>query len=186
MPRGGDRRHHPVRADGDHAIAFHERNRLLPQRAACVRRHRLHDVADEALVLRAPRHEAGAFVAAPHHEVRRRFDFGDLVAINHLAIAGKVEHARAGIAERLPDGEQNGIAEAAAGEHNCFVAGDLGRRSRRAHQHDGLAGFEQGAKIGRTAHLENDRRNEPPLAIDPGAGQRDAFHREPRAVDPGG
>ena len=148
VPCGGDRRHHPVRADGNHAVPLGEPNRLLAQRAARVRRHRLHDVADEALVLRASGHEAGPFVAAPHHDVRRRLDFGDLVAIDHLAIAGKIEHARAGIAERLPDGEENRIAEPAAGEHDRLVARDLGRRARRAHQHDGLAGLEQGAKVG--------------------------------------
>ena len=63
---------------------------------------------------------------------------------------------------------------------------DLGRRARRPHQHDRLAGLEQRAKIRRAAHLEDDRRDEPRSAIDPRAGERRALplrgaFRRPRA-----
>jgi hypothetical protein len=49
--------------------------------APSVRRHRLHDVADEGLVAGARGREARRLVAAPHHLVGRRLDLGDLVAV---------------------------------------------------------------------------------------------------------
>ena len=60
---------------------------------------------------------------------------------------------------------------------------DFGRRAGRPHQHHGLARLQQRAKIGAAAHLQHDDRHEAPLRIGPGAGHRQAFHREQRRAD---
>src|SRR5947199_384894 len=147
MARGSYRGHHPVRADRDDAIAFAEGDRLLAKRARRIRAHGFDDVANEALVLWPAWNESRSFVAAPHDGVRRRFDIRHLVAVDHLSVARKVEDFRAGIAERLPDGKQHRIAEAAASKDHRFAAFDLGGRARRTHEHDGFARLELHAKI---------------------------------------
>jgi hypothetical protein len=59
------------------------------QLACRIGEHSLHDIADEALVLRSAWNESGRLVAAPDDEVGRRFDIGDLVAVDHVPITGK-------------------------------------------------------------------------------------------------
>ena len=99
-----------------------------PSSPAAYARIACDDVADERAVLRPRRREARRLVAAPDDDVGRGLDLGDLVAVDHLLVAGEVEHLRAGAAERLPDREQHRVAEAAAGEHDGLAAA----RSRSA------------------------------------------------------
>ncbi len=116
--------------------------------AARVGGHAVDDVADEGLVLDAVGREAGRFVAAPDHHVGGLFDFFDLVAVDHLFIAGEVDGAGAGGAQLLADGKQHGVAEAAAGEQNGLARGSFGGRAGGTHEDHRLAGLEQRAEIG--------------------------------------
>ncbi len=183
VPRARDGGHHAVGADGDDAVGVSERDRLIAQVAGCVRVHRLHDVADECLVLRPVGRESRLLVAAPDDHVGGRFDLGNLVAVGHVLVGREIQDAVARGAHRLPDREQHRVAEPAAREHDGLVRRNFGGRARRPHQHDRLAGLQQHAQIGRAAHLEHDRRDESLLAIDPRAGEREPFHREARAFD---
>ena len=63
-----------------------------------------------------------------------------------------------------------------------LVLGNLGRRAGRPHDDDRLARLQIRAQPARHAHLERDQRQQALLAIDPRAGQRDAFHQQRRAV----
>src|SRR5439155_24375289 len=65
MARAADGGHHLVGTDRDHSVGVAERDGLLTQATRCVRMHRLHDVADKALVLWPPRYESRRLVAAP-------------------------------------------------------------------------------------------------------------------------
>ena len=154
-----------------------------PRSPRRVRAHRLDDVADERAVLRAVGREARRLVAAPDDDVGRGLDLGDLVAVDHLLVAGEVEHLRAG-ARGTPAPIENSTALPRPPPTSTTVSPrlDLGRRAGRAHQHDRLAGLQQRAQVGRAAHLEHDRRHEALLAVDPRAGEREAFHREARAA----
>ena len=136
-----DRGHHPVRADGDHAVAGGERHRLLAERARRVGDHRLHDVADERAVLRPRGGKSRRLVAAPDDRVGSGFDLGDLVPVDPLLVPGEIQHLRSGLPERLADGEQHRVAEAAAGEHHGLFrlrspsacpSAPSARRARRA------------------------------------------------------
>ena len=142
----------------------------------------LHDIADESTVERPLRRKSRLFVAAPDDHVRRRFEIGDLVAVYHVLVAGKVEHAIAGGPHRLPDGKQHGIAEPATDQHDRFVGRNFGRRPGGPHHHDRLAWFQQDTHVARAAHFQHDGGNQPAPGIDPGAGQREPFHRQARML----
>ena len=112
--------------------------------------HRLHDVADEGLVAGARRREAGRLVAAPHDLVGGGFDLGHLVAVGDLLVAGEVEHARSGRAQRRADGEEHGVAQAAAHQHHGLARGRLRGSPRGPHEDHGLAGL-RAARTGRSS-----------------------------------
>src|SRR5258706_8677894 len=99
-PGAGNRRHHAVRADGDEPIAAGKLDGLWPKRAARIGDHGLHDVAHVAPVLRPPGDKTRRFFAAPYDDVGRSLDLGDLLEIDRLPIVGKVQNARARVAER--------------------------------------------------------------------------------------
>ena len=61
-----------------------------------------------------------------------------------------------------------------------LAVGDLGRGAGRAHDDDLLAGLEEGAEARAVAHLEDDEAEETTGGVHPGAGERDALHREAR------
>ena len=87
VPRRADRLHHAVRADDDQVLRVRQRHRRRAQPAGAVGRHRLHDVADEAAVLRpvGVGGEAGRLVAAPDDDVGGALDLRHLVAVAHRA-----------------------------------------------------------------------------------------------------
>jgi len=140
--------HHAVGADGDDAIGGAEGDRLLAQFTGSILAHRLDDVGDDGLVLRPVHREARRLIASPHDDIGRRLDLLDLVAIARFLVAGEIEHLAAGLAERLADREQHGVAEATARQHHGLVRLDLGRRAGRAHDDHRLAGLEQRAEVG--------------------------------------
>ena len=70
-----------------------------PSSPAAYAAHRLHDVADERAVLRPVGDESRRLVAAPDDDVGRGLDLRHLVAVDHLLVAGEVEHLRAGARE---------------------------------------------------------------------------------------
>ena len=148
------------------------RRPALPAR--CCRRRR---------VLRPVGREAGRLVAAPDHHIGRRFDLRDLVAVDHLLVAGEVQHLVAGRAQRLADREQHRVAESAADKHHRLAAPEFPSASRSAHQDHRFARLQQRTQIRRAAHLQHDRGYQAALAVDPGAGQRKTFHRQARAFD---
>src|SRR5207244_753566 len=78
--------------------------------------------------------------------------------------------------------EEHRVAQAAAAEHHVLAARDGRRRAGRTHHHHGLAWLEQRAEPARRAHLQDDERQKALLAIDPGAGERQALHEELGAV----
>lgn len=143
--------------------------------------HGLHDIADEGAVLRAAGFESRLFVAAPDDDVGGVFDFLDLVAIDDLLVAGEIEHLRAGGAEGLPDREQHRVAQAPAAQDDGFARLDFGRRAGRSHEDHRLALLQHGAQVGGSAHLEDDGRHEPSLAIHPRAGEGEALHLHARS-----
>ena len=49
----------------------------------------------------------------------------------------------------------------------------------------GSPGLSMRAQVARAAHLQHDGGDEPLVAVDPGAGEGEALHREPRAFDLG-
>ncbi len=100
----------------------------------------------------------------------------------HLLVAGEIEHLRARLAERLPDREQHRVAQPAADQHDGLAGFDFRRRAGRTHQDHRLARLQRRAQVGRAAHLQHDRRHQALLAVDPGAGERQAFHGQARAV----
>ena len=183
MPREPHGVHHAVGADGDDAVGVLERDRLLAQLARRIRRIASTMLATTALSCGRSDREARRLVAGPDDDVGRRLDLLDLVAVARLLVAGEIEHLAAGLAEGLADREQHGIAEAAARQHHGLARLDLGRRAGRAHDDHRLAGLEQRAEIGRAAHLQRDQRQQALVLVDPGAGQRQAFHGEQGAVD---
>ena len=89
---GCDGRHHAVGPDGDDVFGLREGYGLRAERAAAIGVHRLHDVADEAAILRPAWHEAGGLVATPHDRVSRALDFFNVVAISQGLVAGKIDH----------------------------------------------------------------------------------------------
>ena len=133
VTRSSNRRHHPIRTDGDNAIGSAKGNGLVAQATGRVRAHRLHDVADKRFVLRPTWQKTWTLVTAPDDNIGSSFDVAHFVAIDHRAIAGEVEHFRARIAEGLADREQHGITQAATREDHGFVSFDLGRRAGRSH-----------------------------------------------------
>ena len=139
--------HHPIRADGDDAIGVPERDGLLTQRVRGIGVHRLDDVADEGLVLRAVRSESRFLVAAPDNHVSGSLDLRDLVAVDHVFIAGKIKHSAARFAHCLADREEHRIAEAAARQYHGFVRRDFRGRAGRSHQNHRVARFEEQAQI---------------------------------------
>ena len=179
------RRHHPVGADGDDAVRSIEGNLLWAKLAFGVSRHGLHDVAGEPPVIGAVGLESRRFVAAPDDDIGSGFDFGDLVAVDDFLVAGEVEHLRTRGAQGLADREQHRVAEAAAHQHHGFIAVDFGGRSGRPHQDHRFAWFQYGTEVGGTAHLQHDGGDQALLPVDPRAGQRQAFHRQPGAVHRG-
>ncbi len=161
VTRAAHGRHHPVRADGDDAVAGGERNR--PARPA--RRSRRRCIACTMLPtnVRSCGRSARSPGASSQHQTTTSAAASmsvDLVAVDHLLVAGEVQHLRAGAAKRLADREQHRVAEAAADEHDGFARLDLRRRAGRSHQHDRLARLQRRAQVGRAAHLEHDRRDE--------------------------
>ena len=64
---------------------------------------------------------------AKQPDIGRRLDFRDLVAVDVLLVAGEIQHPRTRRAERMADGKQHRIAQAAADQRNRFVSGDFGR-----------------------------------------------------------
>src|SRR6185437_13052215 len=143
---------------------------------------RLHDVADKSEIPRPARLETRRLVAAPYDAVGGALDVGDLVAVLDRLVTGEIEDARALGPQRRADREQDGVAEPAADQQHGFARWGLGWRTRRAHQDDRLTRLQQRAQIGRSAHFEDDRREQALLAVDPGAGQRQSLHRQGRAV----
>ena len=87
----------------------------------------------------APRREPGLFVATPDNDVCGSLDVPDLVAVYDFLVAGKIKHLRSLGAESLSDGEQHGIAKAAADEDHRLIGCDMGWCSGRAHQYDWFA-----------------------------------------------
>src|SRR5207302_3770562 len=61
--------------------------------------------------------------------------------------------------------------------------GDFGGSAGRSHDYHRLADFELCAETRRAAQLEDDQRQQAAFRIGPGAGERDPFHRQARAVD---
>src|SRR5262249_10969727 len=106
------------------------------------------DVADEGFVLRALGAKAGRFIAAPYDGIGRALDLLDLVTMDGALVAGKVEDAAAISAQRLPDREQNRIAEPPADQQHAFAAGRFSRVPGRPHQNDRLSGGKLCAKVG--------------------------------------
>src|SRR5271165_1697231 len=88
-----DRGHHAIRPDGYHSIDLAEMTRGKAQIASRVSQHRYDDISDEGFVLRTPRLEPGRFIAAPDHQVGRVLDLVDLVTVDDLLIAGKINGA---------------------------------------------------------------------------------------------
>ena len=185
MPRGAHGRHHPVGTDDDHVLRIRKRHRLVAQRPRAIGRHGLHDVANEGLVLRPRGREARRFVAAPHDHVRGALDLLHLVAIAQRLVAGEVDHLRSRGARSRPDGEQHRVAQPAAHQGDRGVGMDLGGRAGRPHQHHGLAHGQGGTEVGAAAHLQRNHRDKAALRIGPGAGHRQAFHRQQRGTDAG-
>ena len=186
MPRPADCSHHAVRADRNDAVAVAVGNGLPAQLVACVGQHRLDDIADKRAVLRSRGLESRRFVAAPDDDVGRLLDVLDLVAVDHFLVAREVQHLRAGGAQRLADGEQHRVAEAAAHEHDGLVAYNFRGCPGGAHQDHRFAGLEVGAQVSRPAHLEHDGGEQALVLVDPRAGHRQAFHGQRRAAGPRG
>ena len=184
VTRAGDRRHHPVGADGDDPPHVGERHRRFAERTRCICNHRLDHVPREGAVLRAARLRGfRALVDRPHHDVGRGLDLVALEDVLRVAVAGEVDDAAAVVAQRFRDAEQHGVAEAAAAEDDVLVARDRRRRAGGAHHDHGLARLQGGDELRRGAHLQHDQREKPCVAIDPRAGQSQPFHLQPRAVD---
>jgi hypothetical protein len=83
--------------------------------------------------------DRGARSAGPHHLVGAGLDVVHAEDVLGVAVAREVDHLAAVGAQRLADGEEHGVAEAAAREEHLLVLRDLRRRARRAHHHHGLA-----------------------------------------------
>ena len=131
--------------------------------------------------------EPRSLVATPDHDVGRRLDLGDLVAVDQLAIAGEIEHlatrrretpGRWRTARRCPGRRRPARPSRRRRFRWALPVGPISTT--------GSPGSSSAHKIGRAAHLEHDGRNQALLAVDPGAGQRQALHGEPRSVDLGG
>ena len=160
-----------------------ERDRLRAELARRVRAHRLHDVADERAVLRRGR----ARSRAPRRSTRRprrppprspRPCSGRSSSCSRRSRAPCEPAAR----NAWPIENSTALPRPPPTSTTVSPRLDLGRRAGRSHQHDRLAGLQQRAQVGRAAHLEHDRRHQALLAVDPRAGERQAFHHEPRAV----
>ena len=158
-----------------------QRHQHLAQLAARVGAHGLHDVAVEGAILRPARVGQLAAVDAPDDLVGGRLDLVDLVDVLALAVGGEVEDAAPLRPQRPADREQHGVAEAAARQDHRFARRHLGRRAGRAHDHHRLARLEAHAEARAAAHLQDDQRQQPVWLVDPGAGERQPLHEEPRA-----
>ncbi len=165
--RPRDRRHHAVGADRDHAIDLAERDRRLAERARAIGIDRRHDVADESPVLRTLGAKAGRLVAAPDDDVGRALDLLDLVAVDDALVAGEIDHAAAARARSAwPIENSTALPSPPPTSSTVSPAGVSVGVSGRTHEHDRLARLQQGAKIGRAAHFEHDRRQQSAFAVD--------------------
>ena len=184
MPSTTDRVHHAIGTDGDEVFGVFQRHRLRTQSTGAVRRHGLHDVADEGAVLRAGGvdREAGGFVAAPDDGVGGVLDFLDFVAVANGFVAGEVNDLRPCRPHRRADGEQDRVAQTATDQRDGGRLRDVGGRSGGAHQHHPFAGAQQGAEVGRSAHLQRDDADQPLRRVGPGAGHRQALHAQDRVL----
>ena len=111
-------------------LAWFERDLDLAQVAPGVGGHRVDDVAHERAVLDPPGGEAGGLVGAPGDDVGGLLDLLDLVAVDHLLVAGEVDHPRPQGAELLADREQHRVAQAPADQQDGLLARGLGRACR--------------------------------------------------------
>ena len=142
----------------------------IAQFAGRVGDHRLNDIANKRTILHTARRKARGFVAAPDDYIGRRLDFVHLVAIDDLLITREIHYARAAGAQCLPDRKQHRITESASNQQRGLSCRCLRRCARRTHQHNGFAWFQQYAKVGRSTHLQYNRRQQSALAIDRCAG----------------
>ena len=180
-----DGRHHAIASDGDDPVHFLEGDLLLPQLPFLVGQQRLDDVPDERLVLRAGRLDRLSHVHAPDDHVGGGLNLLHLVDVVRLLVPGEVEDSASGLAHRLADREEDGVPQPSAEKKDRLgLLGDLGRRARRPHDDDRIAGPERADETRGDADLQGDHREEPLFAIDPGAREGEAFHREGRALQP--
>src|SRR6185295_15850184 len=109
VTRGGDRRHHAIRSDGDEAIDRFQRHHPIAELLALVSENGLDDVAAKMSVLRPPRLDGRAHAGAPDHLIGRPFDLLALEEILAFLVAGEVDHAIAVLAHRLGYLEEHGV-----------------------------------------------------------------------------
>ena len=154
-----------------------KRNRLRAELAGRVRAHRLRRCCRRT---RGPaarsRHESRRLVAAPDDDVGGRLDVGDLVAVLHLLVAGEVQHLRAG-ARETPG--RSRTARRCPGRRRPA-------RPFRPARSPSASRSAPSARPARPGCSCVHRSDEPPisstivdtrpsLAVDPGAGQRQAL-----------
>src|SRR5262249_24224698 len=142
----------------------------------------LNDIAAEVPVLRALRFDGGAGIRAPDDLISGSFDLFPFEKILTFLISRKVDNPIPLLAHGFCDGKENGVAEPAAGEEDALIRLDLGWCAGWPHYHNRLARLEIRAEAGGNSEFECDQRKQPFLAVDPGAGERDTFHQEARAV----
>ena len=156
-----------------------------PKPARRVGDHRFDDVAHEAAVGGAARRDGLAPVDREDQHVRRRLELLALVEVLGFLVAGEVDDPVVPGPGLLSDREEHGVAEAAPGEHDGRVFGQLRGRAGRAHGDDRLAGPEHRAEPGRAADLEGDHGEQALLRVDPGPRQRAGLDEKRRSAHAG-
>ena len=185
VPRRTHRLHHPVGTDRNDMFGIGQPHHLLAEGAGAIGHHCLHDIADEAAVLRTRRDETRCLVAAPDDDVGGALDLLDLVTIAQCLVAGEIDHLRTRRTRRRADGEQHSVTQAAADQRDGGIRVDFRRHAGRSHQHHRFADFEPSAEVGTAAHFKGDDADQTLCLVGPGSGHRQTFHVQDRRAEAG-
>ena len=117
------RAHHPVRADGDDPVHRRQRDGALAQLALGVGQDRLDDVADE---VRGPAAGSARWPTPMSVDQIDLVGAGSISSRLNTSSPFRSRRSRSPccrVAQRLRDGEQHGVAEAAAGQQHVLALG---------------------------------------------------------------